>query len=167
MVWVSEGWETGVGDLIKDLRCILMNIADRFNSFAADFELCVADDHWERLEAYYADDATYLNVGSTDSVIKGRSEIFRYFKKDVSSTDRRFDSRSLEAIAEPDVSGNRLCRRWRCTYTLAGAPDLVVEGEARYEFDGDLIRSLEEALTPESMRRYEAWMEQFGVLLRA
>jgi hypothetical protein len=144
-----------------------MSIIDRFNSFAADFETCVSDDHWERLEAYFAQDATYSNVGNSDSMIKGRSEIIGYFKKDVSNTDRRFDSRQLEAIAEPSVAGNRLSRHWRCTYTLAGTPDLIVEGEARYEFDGDLIRSLEERITPESMRKYEAWMEQFGPLLRA
>ena len=144
-----------------------MSIIDRFNSFAADFEICIADDHWERLEAYFADNATYSNVGSSDSGIKGRSAIVGYFKTDVSNTDRRFDSRKLEAIAEPSVVGNKLSRLWRCTYTLAGAPDLIVEGEARYEFDGDLIRSLEERITPESMRRYEAWMEEFGALLRA
>ena len=144
-----------------------MSIIDRFNSFAADFESCVADDHWERLEAYFAEDATYLNIGGSDSGIEGRSAIVGYFKKDVSNTDRRFDSRKLQAMSEPSVAGNNLSRLWRCTYTLEGAPDLVVEGEARYEFDGDLILNLEEKITPESMERYEAWMGKFGSLLRA
>lgn len=144
-----------------------MSIIDRFNSFAADFESSVADDHWGRLEAYFAEDATYLNVGGSESWIKGRSAIVGYFENDVSNTDRRFDSRKLQAMSEPSVVGNKLSRLWRCTYTLAGAPDLVVEGEARYEFDGDLILILEERITPESLGRYEAWMEKFGSLLRA
>ena len=143
-----------------------MSIIDRFNSFAADFESCVADDHWERLEAYFAEDAAYHNIGGSDSGINGRSAIIAYFKEDVSDTDRRFDSRELQAISEPSVVENKLSRLWRCTYTLAGAPDLVVEGEARYEFDGDLILNLEERITPESLERYEAWMEKFGSLLR-
>jgi hypothetical protein len=67
-----------------------MNIIDRFNSFAADFDICAADDHW------------------------------------------------------------------RCRYTLAAGADLIVESEARYEFDGDLIGFLGQRITPEFMRRYEA-----------
>ncbi len=144
-----------------------MSIVDRFNSFATDFEACVADDQWERLEAYFVEDATYLNIGGSDSRVVGRSAILDYFKNDVSNTDRRFDSRKLRAFSEPTVVGNRLSRLWRCTYTLAGAPDLVVEGEARYEFEGELIRSMEEEPTPESMGRYVEWMGKFGSRLGA
>jgi len=35
------------------------------------------------------------------------------------------------------------------------------------EFDGELIRSLEEEITPESMRKYAAWMEKFASRLPA
>ena len=144
-----------------------MNIIDRFNAFAADFEACVADDHWQRLEAYFAENATYWNVGGPDPRINGRSAIVDYLKNDFSNSDRRFDSRELQALSKPKMVGKKLSRDWRCTYKLAGAPDLILEGEARYEFGGELILSLEEEITPESMGRYVEWMEKFGALLRA
>jgi len=144
-----------------------MDLIDRFNSFAADFEACVADDQWDRLEAYFAANAMYWNVGGPDPRIKGRSEIIDYLKNDIAKNDRRFDSRTLQGLSEPTVAGQKLSRRWRCTYKLAGAPDLVVEGEARYEFDGELIGSLEEEITPNSMARYVEWMRNYGSKLRA
>jgi len=144
-----------------------MSIVDQFNAFAADFESCVADDSWTRLEKYFAEDASYWNVGGTDPRITGRAAIVDYLKDNVSSTDRRFESRDLEAITEPAVTGNKLSRRWRVTYTLPGAPDLVVEGEARYEFEGELIRRLEEEPTPASMQQYREWMQEYGSRLRA
>ncbi|MEW8030017.1 MAG: hypothetical protein AB2792_15465 [Candidatus Thiodiazotropha sp.] len=142
-----------------------MSLIDRFNSFAADFEACIADDHWDRLEKHFAENATYWNVGGPDPKINGRQSIINFLKNDVSNNDRKFDSRRLHAMSEPTVVGNKLFRNWRCTYKLSGAPDLVVKGEARYIFDGELIQSLEEEITPESIERYTAWMKEYGPML--
>jgi len=144
-----------------------MNIAEQFERFAADFELCVEDDNWHRLEKYFVENATYLNVGGPDPVIAGRAAILDYLKSDVESTDRRFESRELIALTPPETNGNRLSRQWRCTYMLTGAPDLVVEGEARYEFKGELIRSIEEELTSDSMDKYLKWMDEYGSMLQS
>ena len=107
-----------------------MDIIDVFERFAADFETTIEDDDWSRLEQYLAEDATYLNVGGPEPKCEGREAILSFLQADVINTDRRFDSRTVVALAPPTASGNRLSRRWRCTYTLAGTPDLVVEGEA-------------------------------------
>ncbi|MBT3013893.1 MAG: hypothetical protein KUF77_15550 [Candidatus Thiodiazotropha sp. (ex Lucina aurantia)] len=139
-----------------------MNLIDRFNSFAADFEACIVDDRWDRLEKHFAENATYWNVGGSDPKIKGRHSIIKFLKNDVSSNDRKFDSRRLQAITEPTVVGDKLSRNWRCTYKLSGAPDLVVEGEARYIFEGELIQSMEEEITPAAMERYLAWMDNYA-----
>ena len=137
-----------------------MSIIEIFESFAADFELAVQDDNWSRLGKYISHDATYLNVGGPDPAIKGRDAILEYFKRDVSENDRRFDSRTLESLTLPAVEGNHLSRRWRCTYTVHGARDLVLEGEARYLFEGDLIKAIEEEATTESVQSYEKWMRE-------
>jgi hypothetical protein len=144
-----------------------MGIIDIFESFVADFEATIQDDNWSRLEKYLAQDATYLNVGGPDSRCKGRSEILAYLRKDVSNTDRRFDTRTLVALTPPTTDGNRLTRRWRCTYTLAGTPYLEMEGEARYLFEGDLIKEIEEELTTASMQKVNEWMQKYGEILRA
>lgn len=144
-----------------------MSIIDRFESFAADFEAAVQDDDWSRLEKYLAKDATYLNVGGPDPKCEGREAILGYLKKDVSDYDRRFDRRTLVALTPPTTEGNRLSRRWRCTYTFAGTPDLVVEGQARYLFEGDLIKEIEEEPTSASMQKVDEWMRKYEDKLHA
>ena len=139
-----------------------MDIIERFESFAGDFERCVDDDNWSRLERYFASDATYLNVGGPDTKCESREAILDFFNKDVSSFDRRFDARRLTAITLPVAEGNLLSRQWRCAYTLAGVPDLVVEGEARYWFDGDFIKAIEQELTPGSQQALAEWMVNYG-----
>ena len=143
-----------------------MSIIDLFESFAADFELAVVDDEWSRLEKYFAEDATYLNVGSGEPKCIGREAILAYLKADVESVDQRFDSRMLVALSEPSVAGDRLSRDWSCTYTLSGCEELVVEGEARYLFEAGLIKEMEEEPTAESMQKVEAWMNKYGDRLR-
>jgi ketosteroid isomerase-like protein len=139
-----------------------MGIIDTFESFAADFEAVVEDDDWTRLEKYFAEDATYLNVGGPDPKCEGREAILAFLKADVANSDRRFDTRTLIALTPPKAEGNRLCRQWRCTYTLAGTPDLVVDGEARYVFEGDRIKAIEEEATAVSMQKFGEWMQKYG-----
>ncbi|MDH3407414.1 MAG: nuclear transport factor 2 family protein [Gammaproteobacteria bacterium] len=139
-----------------------MSIVDIFERFAADFEHAVRDDNWLRLEKYFAKDATYLNLGGPDPKCMGRDAILAYFKKDVTSTDRKFDSRTLVAISPPVADGDFLSREWRCTYTLNGVPDFVLEGESRYLFENNLIKSLEVELTEDSMQTLDSWMRENG-----
>ena len=144
-----------------------VGIIDTFNGFAAAFEAAVIDDNWARLEKYLSEDATYLNVGGPDPKCEGREEILSFLRADVSNTDRRFDTRALIAVTPPTIEGNRLTRQWRCTYTLAGTPELVVEGEARYSFENDLIKEIEEVVTADTMRNVEEWMQKYGDRLHA
>ncbi len=144
-----------------------MGIIDTFESFAADFEAAVEDDNWSRLGKYFTEDATYLNVGTPDPKCEGQDAIIAFLKADVANTDRRFDTRSLIALTPPKAEGNRLSRQWRCTYTLAGVPDLVVEGKARYVFEGDLIKEIEEEATADSMQKFGEWMQKYGDRLLA
>jgi len=139
-----------------------MDITDRFEKFAAAFEVAVRDDDWSKLEKYLATDATYVNVGGPDPKCEGREAILSYFRKDVAAFDRRFDRRTLVALTPPITEGARLSRLWRCTYELAGAPGLVVEGEARYLFEGDLIKEIEEEPTVESIQRVGEWMQKYA-----
>ncbi len=139
-----------------------MGTVEQFERFAADFERSVADDAWSRLAGYFTEDATYENLGDPDSRSVGREAVLAYLQRDVSETDRRFDSRTLVGITEPVAEGDRLARRWRITYTLAGTPDLVLEGESRYRFEGDRIASLEVALDPENTEVLAGWMARHG-----
>jgi hypothetical protein len=139
-----------------------MSILDVFEGFAADFEDSVDDDNWLRLEKYFAKDATYVNRGGPDPKCEGRDAILTYFKHDVTNTDRRFDSRTLIALSPPVTDGSRLSRKWRCTYTLKGAPDLVLEGESRYVFESGLIKALEVQFNEDAIQTLDEWMRENG-----
>ena len=139
-----------------------MNNIDTFNKFAAAFEYSVEDDDWSRLEQYLAEDVTYLNVGGPDPKSEGRDAVIAFLKADVANTDRRFDSRELIALTPPIPVGERLSRQWRCTYSLADTPDLVVEGEARYLFGGGFIKEIEEEVTVNAMKGLGEWMGKYG-----
>ena len=144
-----------------------MDINVVFENFAADFERAIEDDDWARLLKYFADDATYIDVGEQKGKLKGPKNIINYLKESVENTDRKFGSRTLIALTEPRVEGNRLNRKWRGVYTLTGAPDLVVEGEARYLIEDDLIKEVEQEVTPASGQIYEQWMKEHGDKLYA
>ena len=144
-----------------------MSIIDKFESFAADFEAAVQNGDWSILEKHFARDATYLNVGGPDPKCEGRKAILDYLKNDVTNFDRRFDVRTLVALTPPNAEGNRLSRQWRCTYSLAETPDLVVEGEARYLFQGNLIIEIEQEPAAESLQRVDEWMAKYAGKLHA
>jgi hypothetical protein len=98
-----------------------MSLVDRFESFAADFESCVADDNWDRLNKNFVENATYWSVGGPDPKIRGRSVIINYPKNYVSSNDRRFDSRKLQALSMAEVVGNKLSRLTSEVFTKQAA----------------------------------------------
>jgi len=137
-----------------------MNVIEISKRFAEDFETCVKDDVWSRLSRYLAEDATYENVGGSDAKCKGRDAILTYFKTDVAKFDRRFDSRTLITTSEPIATGNRLSRTWQITYTLQGADDLVLEGQSRYQFSGEQIKTMESELDKTSATVLENWMQR-------
>ena len=139
-----------------------VNIIEKFEKFAADFGACVQDDDWSRLEKHLANDATYVNVGGPDPQCEGCRAILAFFKRDVETSDRRFDKRTLVALTPPVSDGNRLSRYWQCTYSLGETPDLVMEGEARYLFEGGLIKEIVEELTPSSRQNVDKWMRTYA-----
>ena len=139
-----------------------MNFIEIFENFSADFEASYEDDNWIRLKKYFTKDATYLIVDDPDSKSIGPDEIINFFKKDVTNSDRKFDTRTVVSLSPPPADGNHLSRLWQAKYTIKGVPDLVVEGESKYIFEGNLIKSIEGKLSEESIKTYQEWMINFG-----
>ncbi|MBW2236259.1 MAG: hypothetical protein JRG85_12795, partial [Deltaproteobacteria bacterium] len=57
--------------------------------------------------------------------------------------------------------------RFRAVYTLAGAPDLALEGEETAHFEGDRIRLLEDRFSDQANRKLTAWYAEHGAKLQA
>ncbi len=124
-----------------------------FAAYAADFERCVADDEWSRLERHFAEDAVYRVTGQPPlgGTWSGRDGVLEHLREVLDDFDRRFDSRRVEPLGDFRVEGAALELDWRGIYTLEGAPDLEIRGTERVELDADgRIRLLEDRMAPET-----------------
>ncbi|MEM9597912.1 MAG: hypothetical protein AAGD06_26850 [Acidobacteriota bacterium] len=101
-----------------------------FQEYADAFEATYADDNWQRLEPFFAEDASYVTHGMPLQPInaQGRGPLIIALANSVNQFDRRCDSRKLELLAPPEVKSQSVTITWRGTYTLEGAEDLVLDG---------------------------------------
>ena len=129
-----------------------MTLVERFEQYAADFELTFVDDDWARLERYFTEDAVY-STPANGMRVSGRASVLATLRAAVSGFDRRCDTRSLATIERPREEGNEVSRRWAARFTLGGAPDLEIAGLERARFRGERIELLEVTLTPEVLAR--------------
>jgi hypothetical protein len=138
-----------------------MDILQRLQAYAADFEKTYADDDWTRLERHFTEDATYQVRGMPVFPIdaRGRDQVFAALKTAVDGFDRRCDSRRLAITAPPSVGERTVTFEWGGTYTKAGLEDLLIAGteEARFAEDGR-IEALVDTYTPEMAATVSQWL---------
>ncbi len=129
-----------------------MTLVDRFNEYAADFELTFVDDDWQRLAQYFTEDTAY-STPANGMLVPGREKAFATLRAAVSGFDRRCDSRRLMTTAGPTQEGDEVSREWIAHFTLGGAPDLEIDGSERARFRGDQSALLEVTPTAETLAR--------------
>ena len=93
-----------------------------FMAYAAAFEQTFADDNWQRLEPFFAEDATYEVTGIPGGgVMHGRDAIFRGMKKSLDGFDRKMASRQIVPTAPPAEQGDRVTLNGFVRYVRDGA----------------------------------------------
>lgn len=146
-----------------------MSMIDRFLAYAAAFEEAYASDNWSMLEPFFTEDAAYhfLAPPPIGGKFEGRAAVFAQFKNSVNGFDRRFDTRKVDVLEGPIEKDGGVWLRWRASYTRAGIPDLVMEGEERAVFVGDRIKLLEDRATEAEVQKVGAYFGQYGAKLKA
>ena len=129
-----------------------MALVDRFEAYAADFELTFIDDDWTRLERHFSDDAVY-STPANGLRVSGRARVLATLRAAVSGFDRRCDTRSLATTEGPREDGDEVFRKWAARFTLVDAPDLEIDGSERAKFRGERIELLEVTLASEMLAR--------------
>jgi hypothetical protein len=127
-------------------------LVERFEAYATDFERTFMDDDWSRLEQYFTEDAMY-STPANGLRVSGREKVLATLRAAVSGFDRRCDTRSLASTEGPRQEGNEVLRRWAARFTVAGAPDLEIEGGERAKYRGERIQLLEVTLSRETLAR--------------
>jgi hypothetical protein len=127
-----------------------VTLVERFEVYAADFERTFVDDDWNRLKEYFTEDAVY-STPANGLRVSGRESVLATLRAAVSGFDRRCDTRSLASTEGPRQDGNEVFRRWIGRFTVAGAPDLEIEGAERARYRGGRIELLEVTLSQETL----------------
>ena len=81
--------------------------------------------------------------------------------------DRRFDTRKVDILEGPIEKDGGVWLRWRASYTRAGIPDLVMEGEERAVCVGDRMKLLEDRALDAEAQKVGAYFGQHGAKLKA
>ena len=137
-----------------------MNIEDKFQAYAADFELSYADDDWSRLAQYFTPNASYDSGDGSDAA-NGRDAVLQKFQDAVNGLDRAIGGRDVQ-LHNVSSSGDTVVAEWTALYTRPDLPPLKIKGKEFARFDGDAIAGLRDEINAESLTDYGAWMEANG-----
>ena len=111
-----------------------------FMAYASAFEQTFADDDWQRLEPFFAEDATYQVSGLPAACsLRGRDQIFRGIKKSLDGFDRRLSVRTIVPTAPPTEADNTVTLHGFVRYQREGAAPIELHATIVAEFDDGRI----------------------------
>ncbi len=141
-----------------------MGIIENFMTYAGEFEETFKDDNWERLRRFFTDDAVYSvrNI-SFACELRGPDAILAGLKKSLDGFDRRFESRSIEIVGEPELTDDSISISWRVTYTLGDAPPYLLEGRSSARYADDLLVELIDSYPEGTDERAAEWIDENGI----
>jgi hypothetical protein len=124
-----------------------MNNVERFEQYAADFEVAYESDDWSVVGRHFAEDAVYETLAGPPmgACHQGRDAVLAAMKQTLDGFDRRFDSRKIAFLEDPEMRGDSVWLRAQVNYAVEDAPDLVLEGVSTATFDGERIVRLEDS----------------------
>ena len=131
-----------------------MNVSEKFLEYVDAFELTFEDDNWQRIEAFFTEDATYT---TGEDVARGRDAVMAKLRGSIDGLDRRMDGRA--PTWEPaQAEGNTVTAPWTMTLSKSGAPDLYFAGVETAVYRDGLIAELRDDIEPDMMAAIGAWM---------
>ena len=136
-----------------------MGVMEEFGAYAAAFEETFRDDDWNRLRKYFDDAAVYEVSGAGfDCRLEGPDAILSGLKKSLDGFDRRFDSRKIDLVSEPELTDDSMQVDWTVTYTLGDAPSLVLRGHTEARLADGRIRWMRDSYTDEMSAEAAEWV---------
>src|SRR5262249_26017235 len=143
-----------------------MDIVQQFMAYAGDFERTLADDDWQRLRRYFADDAVYeVKADAFGCRLTGPTAIFAGIRKSLNGFDRKFSSRDIDVTSGPDVAGDEMRMSWSVPHHKEGRPPLVLGGRSMVRYAGDKIAYLADFYDPSVGDELAAWQRETGVAI--
>lgn len=141
---------------------------ERFLDYVRAFEIAQATDAWHLIERCFALEAVHLvhHGGPLGGEDRGRAAVVEGLRQSVLRHDRRFDARIPEIVDGPLARPDGIWMRWDLTLRRAGVPELRLEGEHLTEYEGGVIRRIEEWLPEGTGERVAAFVAEHGAALK-
>ncbi len=140
-----------------------MGALEDFLTYANAFEETYLDDDWQRLEEYFAANATYTIVAEKyGCVLQGPSDILAGMKRSLDNFDRRFDSREIKVGDDLAADEHGLSVSWIAHYQKAGLPDYQLHGHSKAQLANGKITALTDSFSAESEASLEQWVAETG-----
>ncbi len=135
-----------------------MDTLTTFMAYAADFELTYIDDDWERVRNHFAEGIVYeVMAESFGCKLIGREAIAAGLKKSLDGFDRRFDSREVELVGEPQIDGEVLRAAWNVHYTKAGCDPFTLRGSSTVRCVDGKVMHLTDAYERSAEDEFAGW----------
>ena len=140
-----------------------MTALDTFNAYFDAFEETYADNQWQRIAPFFAEEMTYLTAEGT--LLEGRAAAIEYLQADLDGLDRRFDDRAFDGTPDISADGDEVTMVFTVRYSKTGADDLVLSGREVATIRDGQIQNMEDHFDAGTVARFEAWMARYGELL--
>jgi len=146
-----------------------MNDVERFEKYAADFEVAFESNDWSVVEPHFAKDAVYETLAGPPmgGCLEGRDAVLASMKQTLDGFDRRFDSRTVTFLEGPELCGDSVRLRALVKYAVAGAPDLVLEGISTATFNEEGMIRLEDSYPEGVADAVRKYLKAYGEKLHA
>lgn len=129
-----------------------------FLAYAAAFEGTVRDDDWERIKPYFAADAVYeVESQRFGARMVGPDAICAGIRRSLAGFDRRFASRKLEPLGQPERLEDGCRIEWKAHYEAPGVERLTIAGTSTARFRDGRIVLLADRYEPAIEEEMLAW----------
>lgn len=122
------------------------NLLATYHAYAEAWETAYVTGDWAPLAPFFTDDGVYEVVAGPpmDVAFRGRDAMLAGFADAIDRFDKRFDARVAVMTEGPvEDAPDSIMMRFRTSYSLAGAPDIVLTGIERAVFREGRIHRLE------------------------
>ncbi|MEO1046005.1 MAG: hypothetical protein AAFX04_11250 [Pseudomonadota bacterium] len=138
---------------------------ERWREWIAAFDQCCADDQWQRLEPFLAENVTYSVSGAAYPChLQGRQKVIDGFASSIRNFDRHFDERQWHGIGIREYPPSVITGRAVGVYRKGDLPVLSFSAKSIWQFDGDMLIAMSDMYDPAEIDVQQglAWLAEHG-----
>ncbi|MEO1243460.1 MAG: nuclear transport factor 2 family protein [Pseudomonadota bacterium] len=138
---------------------------ETWTKWIAAFDQAFETDDWTEAQSLLTDDVVYIVAGTPFACdLRGLEQVIEGFRKSLANFDRKFDSRSWEAVDVKVWADHAVTGLAKGNYTLTGKPEITFAARSAWFFRGDricLMTDIYDVMEVNAMRTLQ-WLAAHG-----